>query len=54
VQSKKRFIGPISKSLLENGANAVILLVSLGEKAWISCPIGDRKGNPSFAWWTKL
>lgn len=38
---KKRFIGPISKSLLRNCKNAGILFVSSAKSEWISCPNGD-------------
>ncbi len=43
LRSKKRFIGPISKSLLRNRKNAGILLVSLAKGAWISCPNGTLR-----------
>jgi hypothetical protein len=45
---KKRFIGPISKSLLKKRKNAGILLVSLAKNKWISSPNGDPNGNPAW------
>jgi hypothetical protein len=49
---KKRFIGPISKSLLENRKNADILLVSLAKGKWISCPKWGPYGNPAWLSWS--
>ncbi len=45
---KKRFIGPISKSLLKKRKKAGILFVSLAKNKWISSPNGDPNGNPAW------